>query len=173
MPEMTTLPAPLAALLNCCEGQSPEAMLRGFVMFTPTPHVIHTQAGVRIYTRCALDTLLAAWILDENIDIVTTPPGATQSLEFTVRNGQLHSPSDAVLALPTQPDTRSAEKVYRSFCPYALAFPNVEAYQAWSNTATVPTTPVTFQDAYRLSRDFIGHLAHLSTLDGHGGTRCC
>lgn len=64
-------------------------MLRDFVMFTPTPHVIQTQNGVRIYTRCALDTLLVAWILDKNIDIETTPPGLTQVLRLTARNGQL------------------------------------------------------------------------------------
>ncbi|WP_246363250.1 organomercurial lyase [Deinococcus budaensis] len=88
-------------------------------MFTPTPHVVHTAGGVRIFTRCALDTLLAAWILNGNIDIATTPPGEAQPLHLTVRDGHLQAPPDAVLAVPTQPDVQKAEGIHRSFLPYA------------------------------------------------------
>lgn len=173
MPDASPVPTHLRALLNCCEGQAPEAMLRDFVMFTPTPHVIQTRSGVRIYTRCALDTLLAAWILDENLEIETTPPGQTQPLQLTVRNGRLQAPTEAVMAFPTQAETQTSADVHRSFCPYALVFSDEESYQAWSATTPVPTTAVTLQDAFQLARTLTDRLTSLHTLNGKGGASCC
>jgi len=148
-------------------------MLRDFVMFTPTPHVIQTQNEIRIYTRCALDTFLAAWILDENIDIETTPPGQTQPLHLTVRNGQLQAPPEAVMALPTQAETQTSADVHRSFCPYALVFSDEQSYQTWSVTAPVPTTSVTLQEAFQLAHNLTDRLTYLYTLNGEGAAQCC
>ena len=173
MPDTSAVPAHLKTLLDCCEGQAPEAMLRDFVMFTPTPHVIQTQNGVRIYTRCALDTFLAAWILDENIDIETTPPSQTQPLQLAFRNGQLQAPTEALMALPTQPETQTSADVHRSFCPYTLVFSGIESDQVWSATAPVPTTPVTLQNAFQLAHTLIDRLTHLQTLNGKAGVQCC
>lgn len=49
-------------------------MLLDFITFTPTPHVGQTHGGVRIHTRCALNTLLSARALGGDIDIEFTPP---------------------------------------------------------------------------------------------------
>lgn len=173
MPEASPIPAHLTGLLDCCAGQVPEAVLRDFIMFSPTPHVVQTHSGVRIYTRCALDTLLAAWVLGGDIDIETTPPGQTQPLRLMVRNGQLDAPLGAVLALPTPANLHTAQELYQSFCPYALVFPDDATYHAWSVTTPVLTTPVTLQDAFELARQLVERLTDLHTLHGEGGARCC
>lgn len=173
MPETTPVSPYLTTLLDCCEGRTPEAVLREFLLFTPSPHVVHTASGVRISTRCALDTLLAAWILNENIDIATTPPGEAQPLHLTVRDRHLQAPPDAVLAVPTQFDVRTAEGIHRSFCPYALVFPDAAAHRTWSAAAPVPTTPLSLQAAFQLADDLVGRLASHHTLAVQGGARCC
>ena len=154
------------------EGQPPDRMLRDFLSFTPTAHVVETQSGARFFTRCALDALLAAWILDENLEIETLPPGATSPLRLTIRHGQLHAPEGAVLTFPERPDTGTAGEIHETFCPYVNVFPDEQAHQTWTSISPVPTTTIRLQDAFSVSQDLVDRLAYLSVLEEHGGG-CC
>lgn len=141
------------------EGQAPEVILRDLVSFTPTAHVVQTQSGVRFFTYCALDTLLAAWLLDENVDIDTTPPGNSQPIRITVRYEQLYAPADAVIALPDVHDDAEVRHVHddaevrQTFCPYANAFPDWAAYEQWTTSAPVVTTALPVRDVFLMARD--------------------
>ncbi|WP_156103638.1 organomercurial lyase [Deinococcus sp. YIM 77859] len=152
------------------EGQAPEVILRDLVSFNPTAHMVQTQSGVRFFTYCALDTLLAAWLLDENIDIDTTPPGNSQPIRITVRYEQLHAPADAVIALPDTPD---AVEVRQTFCPYANAFPDRASYESWASTSPVETTALPVSEVFLIARDIVERLKYLHTLQELGSGGCC
>lgn len=77
------------------------------------------------------------------------------------------------MALPAQAETQTSADVHRSFCPYALVFSDEESYQAWSVTVSVPTTPVSLQEAFQFARALTDRLTYLHTLNGKGAAQCC
>ena len=71
------------------EGQAPSAIVKDLISFKPTRHVVNTASGVRFFTCCAVDTLLIAHLLDEDVDIDTTPPEEILPLRISVRGKQV------------------------------------------------------------------------------------
>jgi len=167
---------PITDLLNALfasrEGRTPDRILRDALSFTPTAHVVETQSGARFFTRCALYALLAAWILDEDLEIETMPPGQMRPLRLTVRHGQLHAPDGVVLVLPERADTGAPDEIQGSFCLDANVFPDEQASESWTSVFLSPNTTVNLQDAFRALQELVDRLAYLSVLEEHGGG-CC
>ena len=74
----------LNALFALWEGHAPAPIVKDLLSFAPTCHVISTASGMRFFTCCAVDTFLIAHLLDEDVDIKTTPPGHTEPLRINV-----------------------------------------------------------------------------------------
>jgi hypothetical protein len=134
------------ALFAVWEGQTPVAIVKDLLSFSPTRHVINTTSGSRFFECCAVDTLLIAHLLDEDIAIETTPPGNTEPLCINVHNNELRVSSGAVIAIPLRHDP---QQIRETFCPYANGFPNEDAIlqipeqrdraRSPANKATAPT----------------------------------
>ena len=94
----------LNALFALWEGQAPVAIVKDLLSFSPTRHLINTTSGSRFFACCAVDTLLIAHLLDEDVDIETTPPGNAEPLCINIHNKELRVSSSAVIAIPLQHD---------------------------------------------------------------------
>ena len=97
----------LNALFALWEGQAPVAIVKDLLSFSPTRHVFNTTSGSRFFACCAVDTLLIAHLLDEDVDIETTPPGNAEPLCINIHNKELRVSSSAVIAIPLQHDDGS------------------------------------------------------------------
>ncbi len=135
----------LNALFALWEGQAPVAIVKDLLSFSPTRHVINTTRGSRFFARCAVDTLLIAYLLDEDVDIETTPPGSTEPLCINVHNKELRVSRSAVIAIPIRHDDH---QIRETFCPYAKGFPNEDACLQWAATAPVVTISAPIEDAF-------------------------
>ena len=103
----------LNALFALWEGQAPVAIVKDLLSFSPTRHVINTTSGSRFFACCAVDTLLIAHLLDEDVDIETTPPGNAEPLCINIHNKELRVSSSAVIAIPLQHDDH---QIRETFC---------------------------------------------------------
>ena len=64
----------LNALFTLWEGQSPVAIVKDLLSFSPTRHVITTSSESRFFACCAVDTLLIAHLLKmQNANVVRSP----------------------------------------------------------------------------------------------------
>jgi alkylmercury lyase len=159
----------LNALFALWEGQAPAAIVKDLLSFAPTRHVISTASGIRFFTCCAVDTLLIAHLLDEDVDIETTPPGHAEPLRINVHDKELRVSRSAVIAIPVQHDDH---QIRETFCPYANGFPDEDAYQQWAATAPVPTICGPIKDAFDITSVIADRLKNLAARVGQRAS-CC
>jgi hypothetical protein len=136
----------LNALFVPREGQSRADILKDLVSFQPTRHVVNTAGGIRLFTYCAVDTLLIAHLLDENCDIETIPPGHTESVRIGVYHKRLRASITAVIAIPMQHDEN---EIRTTFCPFANIFPDEDTYHQWEVSAPIATSSTSIGDAFQ------------------------
>jgi hypothetical protein len=157
----------LNALFALWEGRAPAAIVKDLLSFAPTRHVISTASGIRFFTCCAVDTLLIAHLLDEDVDIETTPPGHAEPLR--INDKELRVSRSAVIAIPVQHDDH---QIRETFCPYANGFPDEDAYQQWAATAPVPTISGPIKDAFDITSVIADRLKNLAARVGQRAS-CC
>jgi hypothetical protein len=160
----------LNVLFALWEGQAPVAIVKDLLSFSPTRHVINTTSGSRFFVCCAVDTLLIAHLLDEDVDIETTPPGSTDPLCINVHSKELQVSRSAVIAIPLQHDDH---QIRETFCLYANAFPDEDAYLQWAATAPVVSISTPIEDAYRVTSVIGDRLRDLAALHGQNSGDCC
>jgi hypothetical protein len=160
----------LNALFALWEGQAPVAIVKDLLSFSPTRHVINTTSGSRFFACCAVDTLLIAHLLDEDVDIETTPPGNAEPLCINIHNKELGVSSSAVIAIPLQHDD---QQIRETFCPYANGFPDEDAYLQWAATAPVVTISAPIEDAFCVTSIIGDRLKDLAALHGQNSGDCC
>src|SRR6202051_3589853 len=135
----------LNALFTLWEGQSPVAIVKDLLSFSPTRHVITTTSGSRFFACCAVDTLLIAHLLDEDVDIETTPPDSTEPLCVNIHNKELRVSRSAVIAIPLRHDDH---QIRETFCPYANVFADADADLQWTATAAGVSISAAIKDAF-------------------------
>ena len=160
----------LNALFAPWEGQALAAIVKDLISFKPTRHVVNTASGVRFFTYCAVDTLLIAHYLDEDVDIDTTPPDQSQPVRITVRGKQLHVSRSAVIAIPVQ---YKDQAILETFCPYANIFPDEGAYSRWAASVPVATISAPIGDAFDITLAISNRLKGLAAVEKRPARRCC
>jgi alkylmercury lyase len=140
-------PVTVAALANA-SGRSEEAVRRGLadvpdteydedgrilgqgLTLRPTPHS-YTVAGERLYTWCALDTLIFPALIGDGATIESTSPGSRASIRVTTgTDGTVTSvhPAGAVMSLVNPAE---ADRIRSSFCNQVHYFASREDAQPW------------------------------------------
>ena len=164
----------LASRLNTLfapwEGQAPVAIVKDLISFKPTRHVVNTASGVRFFTCCAVDTLLIAHLLDEDVDIDTTPPDEILPLRISVRGKLAHTSSSAVIAIPAQ---HNNQEIWTTFCPYSNVFPDEDAHRRWAVSAPVATSSTSIREAFDITSVIADRLKNLANLNGEPEPPCC
>ena len=160
----------LNSLFAPWEGQAPAAIVKDLISFKPTRHVVSTASGVRLFTCCAVDTLLIAHLLDEDVDIETTAPGHTEVLHIDVQDRQLHASSNAVITIPVQ---HNDQEIRMTFCPYSNVFPDEDAYRQWAVSAPVATISTSIRDAFDITSAIADRLKKLASVNRKPESPCC
>jgi hypothetical protein len=160
----------LNSLFAPWEGQAPAAIVKDLISFKPTRHVVSTATGVRVFTCCAVDTLLIAHLLDEDVDIETTPPGHAQAVRIDVHDHRLHASSNVVIAIPVQ---HNDQEIWTTFCPYSNVFPDEDAYRQWAVSAPVTTISTSIREAFDITSVIADRLKKLASVTGAPESPCC
>jgi Alkylmercury lyase len=109
-------------------------------------------------------------LLDEDVDIETTPPGHAEPLRLNVHHKELLVSRSAVIAIPVQHDD---QQIRETFCPYANGFPDADAYLQWAATAPVPMVSGSIKDVFDITSAIADHLKNLAALHGQNSCGCC
>lgn len=126
------------------------------ITLRPTPHQFSV-GGHRLYTWCALDTLIFPTVLDRPAQVVSPTPGSSEPVRLEV------DPAVGVTAL--EPDTavvsvvvpQTCGGVRSAFCSQVHFFATPSAAQAWL-TDHPGGTVLPVADAFTLGRRLAQHL---------------
>ncbi len=147
----------LIQLLQEFEGQLAEDVVRGLISLAPTRHRVALSSGTRLFTYCALDTLLIPRLLGEDAQLFAQPIDESDAVPYAITAGQLHGPDGVVIAFP-QVHTAEAGEFKGDFCPYANLFHSIDDYRLWAAKGTVPTQALTLAQADHLALDYAQHI---------------
>jgi alkylmercury lyase len=131
----------------------------------PTPHQFEV-AGRRLYTWCALDTLIFPAVLDATARIESPCHATGVPIRLTVDPTGVRDldPATAVVSIVTPDDTTA---VRSAFCNHVHFFATPDAAQGWlTEHPGMSVLPVA--EAYQLGRPLTQRL-----LDGGSADRCC
>lgn len=131
----------------------------------PTPHEFEVD-GNRLYTWCALDTLMFPTMLDRTAHVTSSchATGARVRLTVTTAGVTELRPPEAVVSIVT-PDAPSS--VRAAFCQQVHFFASRDAAASW--LAEHPEAVVVgVEDGYRLAQPLVQAL-----LTGDGPASCC
>lgn len=118
-------------------------------------------------TYCVLDALVLPFLLDETVEISSTPPGGGSAVEIVAGPDELEArPETTVVSFGVSlgiPEDRGAleatdpeqlqELIHAEGCPRINAFPDREAYQAWADEVEAVTVAVSLAQAYAMAKD--------------------
>lgn len=119
------------------------------ITLNPTPHRFEVE-GTRLYTWCALDTLIFPGLIGRTAHVTSPCHGTGESIRLTVSPDRVFdvTPADAVVSVVT-PDDVSA--VRTSFCNEVRFFASADAAAPWlaehPGAAVLPIT-----DAFMLGQ---------------------
>lgn len=118
-------------------------------------------------TYCILDALILPFLLDEEVEIRSDPPGGEPPIQIRASPTELEArPASTVVsfgfseAVPEASEALEADDpqglqdlVHAEGCPKINAFPDADAYRAWAEEAEAATVGMTLAQAYAMARD--------------------
>lgn len=130
------------------------------ITLRPTPHEFSV-GGRRLYTWCALDTLIFPAVLDRPAQVVSPTPGTAQPVRLSVEPSvgiTALDPTTAVVSV-LDPDAGPGCGVRAAFCNQVHYFATPVDAQAWLDAhpgGTVLSAAAAFELGRRLAQDLTG-----------------
>jgi alkylmercury lyase len=107
------------------------------VTYSPTPHRM-TVGDAQMWAWCAMDTLIFAIVLDQQVAVESRSPGSGEIVRLRVDpHGILEAePADAVVTFPArsndQVDMSSTTAIWGTFCHHSFFFPSRAHAEQWA-----------------------------------------
>jgi alkylmercury lyase len=134
----------------------------GYVLtLRETAHALEID-GERLYTWCALDTLIIPAVLGKPARVISHCPSSRAPIVLTVRPDAIENADPPAAAL-TLVSPGSANDIRRSFCCHVHFFASGSAADAWTS-GHAATEVASLREASRLARKLAAHLLRIAVL---------
>ncbi|NKE70233.1 organomercurial lyase MerB [Candidatus Manganitrophus noduliformans] len=140
------------------------------ITLNPTRHRFEVN-GRKLFTWCAMDTLIFPMILNQTARVASTCPATGITVRLTVTPGGVEhlEPADAVVSLPKLSETCC--DVRANFCNQVHFFSSSDAASAWLSERPGATL-LSIQEAWRIGSILVSSLFR-SDLEIGGTLECC